>query len=330
MFIVSNEGYASIRMTQRNYFGGAYLGCDVESGLGFPRWDRIFAAYDIPCAAARPGAEATPEFQRAVRCSRAGGVHRAGRSGADVFPEDHEPRDRERLDGVRAAASHDAGSAADVAARVMPYLPPEASRAHERDRAPDGRDPAPRRRLLRLRLGQSGVRGRRHAHRRAAAPRRDRARREPAAHRQDRRLRGDARPAGVQADRRAVTSSRRWSRRPYALSKYVAAKDVVYSADEAQDTEFLFNMETITGVREPRVDHRARGRAPGADGVVFGRVDFVGSLHAQPRQHQRRRRHGAGHRRRRALRAPPASTSSSAAACRATRSRRCAAFARRT
>lgn len=48
IFLFANDGYASIRATQRNYFGGAYLGCDVPSGLGFPRWDRLFSAYDIP------------------------------------------------------------------------------------------------------------------------------------------------------------------------------------------------------------------------------------------------------------------------------------------
>jgi acetolactate synthase-1/2/3 large subunit len=49
IFLMSNEGYASIRMTQRNYFGGAYLGCDVQTGLGFPHWERLFEAYGIPC-----------------------------------------------------------------------------------------------------------------------------------------------------------------------------------------------------------------------------------------------------------------------------------------
>jgi acetolactate synthase-1/2/3 large subunit len=48
IFIYANDGYASIRMTQRNYFGGAYMGCDVRSGLGFPRWSRLFEAYGIP------------------------------------------------------------------------------------------------------------------------------------------------------------------------------------------------------------------------------------------------------------------------------------------
>jgi acetolactate synthase-1/2/3 large subunit len=48
MFIFCNEGYASIRMTQKNYFDGAYLGCDVSSGLGFPDWRTLAAAYRIP------------------------------------------------------------------------------------------------------------------------------------------------------------------------------------------------------------------------------------------------------------------------------------------
>jgi acetolactate synthase-1/2/3 large subunit len=48
IFIFSDEGYASIRGTQRNYFGGAYLGCDPKTGLGFPDWPKLFDAYSIP------------------------------------------------------------------------------------------------------------------------------------------------------------------------------------------------------------------------------------------------------------------------------------------
>jgi acetolactate synthase-1/2/3 large subunit len=47
VFILSNSGYASIRMTQKNYFAGAYLGCDVKTGLGLPDWGHIAAAYGI-------------------------------------------------------------------------------------------------------------------------------------------------------------------------------------------------------------------------------------------------------------------------------------------
>lgn len=47
MFIFANNGYASIRMTQTNYFGGQYLGCDTESGLGFPNWQKLAETYQI-------------------------------------------------------------------------------------------------------------------------------------------------------------------------------------------------------------------------------------------------------------------------------------------
>jgi acetolactate synthase-1/2/3 large subunit len=49
MVIFDNGGYASIRMTQLNYFNGAYIGCDEESGLGAPDWQVLFEAYNIPC-----------------------------------------------------------------------------------------------------------------------------------------------------------------------------------------------------------------------------------------------------------------------------------------
>ena len=48
MFIFHDQGHASIRMTQQNYFNGKYLGCDAPSGLGLPEWSKLFPAWDIP------------------------------------------------------------------------------------------------------------------------------------------------------------------------------------------------------------------------------------------------------------------------------------------
>lgn len=47
IFIFENSGYASIRMTQKNYFGGKYVGCDTNTGLGFPNWFKLFDAYGV-------------------------------------------------------------------------------------------------------------------------------------------------------------------------------------------------------------------------------------------------------------------------------------------
>jgi acetolactate synthase-1/2/3 large subunit len=49
IFLLENRGYGSIRSTQKKFFNGAYLGCDPETGLGFPDWEKLFGAYDIPC-----------------------------------------------------------------------------------------------------------------------------------------------------------------------------------------------------------------------------------------------------------------------------------------
>lgn len=47
LFITSNNGYASIRTSQISYFDNNYLGCDEESGLGFPDLQKLAAAFGI-------------------------------------------------------------------------------------------------------------------------------------------------------------------------------------------------------------------------------------------------------------------------------------------
>jgi acetolactate synthase-1/2/3 large subunit len=48
MFVFANDGYASIRTTQKNYFNGAWVGCDSRTGLGLPSLEHLATAYKIP------------------------------------------------------------------------------------------------------------------------------------------------------------------------------------------------------------------------------------------------------------------------------------------
>lgn len=61
---------------------------------------------------------------------------------------------------------------------------------------------------------------------------------------------------------------------PYALSKYIDAKNKVYNEDEKQDTKFLFNLETITAYRQLEDIATVAAQQNGCAGIVFGRVDF--------------------------------------------------------
>jgi len=54
ILLFANDGYASIRMTQRNYFNGSWVGCDSSTGLGLPVWRLLAAAYGIPFAKLDP------------------------------------------------------------------------------------------------------------------------------------------------------------------------------------------------------------------------------------------------------------------------------------
>ncbi len=64
IFIYDDNGYASIRMTQKSYFEGSYVGCDRATGVGLPDWEKLFAVYDVPVIRLRPEFERVPEFQR--------------------------------------------------------------------------------------------------------------------------------------------------------------------------------------------------------------------------------------------------------------------------
>lgn len=65
---------------------------------------------------------------------------------------------------------------------------------------------------------------------------------------------------------------------PYALSKFIDAKNKIYDEIEQKNTEFLFNLETITAFNHIEEMAKIASAKGGLDGLVFGRVDFSGSM----------------------------------------------------
>jgi acetolactate synthase-1/2/3 large subunit len=47
IFITCNDGYASIRTSQKTYFAGHYIGCDTNTGLQLPDWKKIAESFGI-------------------------------------------------------------------------------------------------------------------------------------------------------------------------------------------------------------------------------------------------------------------------------------------
>jgi hypothetical protein len=65
---------------------------------------------------------------------------------------------------------------------------------------------------------------------------------------------------------------------PYALAKFIDAKNKIYDEIEQKDTDFLFNVETITAFNHIEEMAKIASAKNGLDGLVFGRVDFSGSM----------------------------------------------------
>jgi len=51
LFVLNNDGYHSIRQTQQNYFPDGVVGCGPESGVTFPDFQKLGAAFGFPVRA---------------------------------------------------------------------------------------------------------------------------------------------------------------------------------------------------------------------------------------------------------------------------------------
>jgi len=65
---------------------------------------------------------------------------------------------------------------------------------------------------------------------------------------------------------------------PYALEKYIEAKNRIFDDSDRSDVTFLVNIETKTGFDNCEDICAIAARPDAIKGIVFGRVDYAGSL----------------------------------------------------
>jgi acetolactate synthase-1/2/3 large subunit len=46
--LLDNSGYSMVRQTEEQWLGGLNVGTSIDSGLSFPKWDRVADAFDLP------------------------------------------------------------------------------------------------------------------------------------------------------------------------------------------------------------------------------------------------------------------------------------------
>jgi acetolactate synthase-1/2/3 large subunit len=67
IFVLNNRGYASIRATQQNYFGGPNIGCDASTGMALPDYRRVARAYGLKTAVIEDQSDLHAAVRRVLR-----------------------------------------------------------------------------------------------------------------------------------------------------------------------------------------------------------------------------------------------------------------------
>jgi len=67
IFVLNNVGYASIRATQQNYFGGPNIGCDSNTGISIPDYRKVARAYGLKTAVIEDQSDLHAAVRRVLR-----------------------------------------------------------------------------------------------------------------------------------------------------------------------------------------------------------------------------------------------------------------------
>lgn len=66
-FVYNNDGYLSIKLTQRSFFGGNFIGSTPDSGVGLPDLEKIAAAYGIKFFRLRNNEDAAGKMSEIIK-----------------------------------------------------------------------------------------------------------------------------------------------------------------------------------------------------------------------------------------------------------------------
>jgi acetolactate synthase-1/2/3 large subunit len=67
IFVLNNRGYASIRASQTNYFGGPNIGCSTETGVSIPDYRKVARAYGLKTAVIEDQSDLRSAVRRVLR-----------------------------------------------------------------------------------------------------------------------------------------------------------------------------------------------------------------------------------------------------------------------
>lgn len=68
IFVLNNSGYHSIRQTQASFFAGRIVGCGTDSGLSFPDFGKVAAAFGLPFERCSRHADLAAAIGRTLTC----------------------------------------------------------------------------------------------------------------------------------------------------------------------------------------------------------------------------------------------------------------------
>jgi len=93
LILLNNDGYLSIKISQKTFFNGNYVASEKNSGVSFPNFEKIVKAYELPYFNVKTNSEIAENFNKFINCD--------GPCVLEVFTdpnEFHEPKVAAKLD----------------------------------------------------------------------------------------------------------------------------------------------------------------------------------------------------------------------------------------